>query len=151
MRVDGEVREITHGMKLDRYKNHDVEVVIDKLVVAEKDDRRLKQSVATAMRQGDGLMMILDAQSESIRHYSKRLMCPVTGLSYREPAPHNFSFNSPQGACPKCKGLGVVNQIDVDKVIPDRELSIYEGAISPLGKLMKSCTVLMNGLKSRVR
>ena len=86
------MREITHGMKLDRYKNHDVEVVIDKLVVAEKDDRRLKQSVATAMRQGDGLMMILDAQSESIRHYSKRLMCPVTGLSYREPAPHNFSF-----------------------------------------------------------
>ena len=134
VRVDGEVREITHGMKLDRYKNHDVEVVIDKLVVAEKDDRRLKQSVATAMRQGDGLMMILDAQSESIRHYSKRLMCPVTGLSYREPAPHNFSFNSPQGACPKCKGLGVVNQIDVDKVIPDRELSIYEGAIAPLGK-----------------
>ena len=134
VRVDGEVREVTHGMKLDRYKNHDVEVVIDKLVVTEKDDRRLKQSVATAMRQGDGLMMILDAQSESIRHYSKRLMCPVTGLSYREPAPHNFSFNSPQGACPKCKGLGVVNQIDVDKVIPDRELSIYEGAIAPLGK-----------------
>ena len=134
VRVDGEVREVAHGMKLDRYKNHDVEVVIDKLVVTEKDDRRLKQSVATAMRQGDGLMMILDAQSESIRHYSKRLMCPVTGLSYREPAPHNFSFNSPQGACPKCKGLGVVNQIDVDKVIPDRELSIYEGAIAPLGK-----------------
>ena len=134
VRVDGEVREVTHGMKLDRYKNHDVEVVIDKLVVTEKDNRRLKQSVATAMRQGDGLMMILDAQSESIRHYSKRLMCPVTGLSYREPAPHNFSFNSPQGACPKCKGLGVVNQIDVDKVIPDRELSIYEGAIAPLGK-----------------
>ena len=86
------------------------------------------------MRQGDGLLMILDAQTESVRHYSKRLMCPVTGLSYREPAPHNFSFNSPQGACPKCKGLGVVNQIDVDKVIPDRELSIYEGAIAPLGK-----------------
>ena len=134
VRVDGEVREITHGMKLDRYKNHDIEVVIDKLVVTEKDDRRLKQSVATAMRQGDGLLMILDAQTESIRHYSKRLMCPVTGLSYREPAPHNFSFNSPQGACPKCKGLGVVNQIDVDKVIPDCEQSIYEGAIAPLGK-----------------
>ena len=134
VRVDGEVREITHGMKLDRYKNHDIEVVIDKLVVTEKDDRRLKQSVATAMRQGDGLLMILDAQTESIRHYSKRLMCPVTGLSYREPAPHNFSFNSAQGACPKCKGLGVVNQIDVDKVIPDCEQSIYEGAIAPLGK-----------------
>ena len=134
VRVDGELREVTHGMKLDRYKNHDIEVVIDKLIVADKDDKRLKQSVATAMRQGDGLLMILDAQTENIRHYSKRLMCPVTGLSYREPAPHNFSFNSPQGACPKCKGLGAVNQIDVDKVIPDRELSIYEGAIAPLGK-----------------
>ena len=134
VRIDGELREVTHGMKLDRYKNHDIEVVIDKLIVADKDDKRLKQSVATAMRQGDGLLMILDAQTENIRHYSKRLMCPVTGLSYREPAPHNFSFNSPQGACPKCKGLGVVNQIDVDKVIPDRELSIYEGAIAPLGK-----------------
>ncbi len=134
VRIDGEVREITHGMKLDRYKNHDIEVVIDKLIVEDKDDKRLKQSVATAMRQGDGLLMILDAQTESIRHYSKRLMCPVTGLSYREPAPHNFSFNSPQGACPKCKGLGMVNQIDVDKVIPDRELSVYEGAIAPLGK-----------------
>ncbi len=134
VRVDGDVREITHGMKVDRYKNHDIEVVIDKLVVAGKDDKRLKQSVATAMRQGDGLLMILDAQTESIRHYSKRLMCPVTGLSYREPAPHNFSFNSPQGACPKCKGLGIVNQIDIDKVIPDRELSIHEGAIAPLGK-----------------
>ena len=96
------------------------------------------------MRQGDGLMMILDAQSESIRHYSKRLMCPVTGLSYREPAPHNFSFNSPQGVCPKCKGLGVVNQIDVDKVIPDRELSIYEGAIAPLGKYKNAMIFLAN-------
>ena len=127
VRIDGELREVTHGMKLDRYKNHDIEVVIDKLIVADKDDKRLKQSVATAMRQGDGLLMILDAQTENIRHYSKRLMCPVTGLSYREPAPHNFSFNSPQGACPKCKGLGVVNQIDVDKVIPDRELSTAPG------------------------
>ena len=138
VRVDGEVREALPGMKLDRYKNHDVEVVIDKLVVADKDDTRLKNSVATAMRQGDGLLMILDAQTDSIRHYSKRLMCPVTGLSYREPAPHNFSFNSPQGACPKCKGLGVVSQIDIDKVIPDRELSISEGAIAPLGKYKNS-------------
>ena len=138
VRVDGEVREALPGMKLDRYKNHDVEVVIDKLVVADKDDTRLKNSVATAMRQGDGLLMILDAQTGSIRHYSKRLMCPVTGLSYREPAPHNFSFNSPQGACPKCKGLGVVSQIDIDKVIPDRELSISEGAIAPLGKYKNS-------------
>ena len=134
VRVDGEVREVTHGMKLDRYKNHDIEVVIDKMVVTDKDDKRLKQSVATAMRQGDGLLLILDVATESIRHYSKRLMCPVTGLSYREPAPHNFSFNSPQGACPKCKGLGVVSQIDVDKVVPDRSMSIYEGAIAPLGK-----------------
>ena len=135
VRVDGEIREVTHGMKLDRYKNHDIEVVIDKMVVStEKDDKRLKQSVTTAMQQGDGLIMILDSGTNEIRHYSKRLMCPVTGLSYKEPAPHNFSFNSPQGACPRCKGLGFVNLIDVDKVIPDRNLSIYEGAISPLGK-----------------
>ena len=138
VRVDGEVCEALPSMKLDRYKNHDVEVVIDKLAVADKDDTRLKNSVATAMRQGDGLLMILDAQTDSVRHYSKRLMCPVTGLSYREPAPHNFSFNSPQGACPKCKGLGVVSQIDIDKVIPDRELSIAGGAIAPLGKAKNS-------------
>ena len=135
VRVDGEVREIMHGMKLDRYKNHDIEVVIDKMVVApDKDDKRLKQSVATAMQQGDGLIMILDATTNEVRHYSKRLMCPVTGIAYKEPAPHNFSFNSPQGACPRCKGLGYVNLIDVDKVIPDRNLSIYEGGIAPLGK-----------------
>ena len=135
VRVDGEVREIMHGMKLDRYKNHDIEVVIDKMVVAaDKDDKRLKQSVATAMQQGDGLIMILDASTNEVRHYSKRLMCPVTGIAYKEPAPHNFSFNSPQGACPRCKGLGYVDLIDVDKVIPDRNLSIHEGGIAPLGK-----------------
>ena len=135
VRVDGEIREIMHGMKLDRYKNHDIEVVIDKMVVAaDKDDKRLKQSVATAMQQGDGLIMILDATTNEVRHYSKRLMCPVTGIAYKEPAPHNFSFNSPQGACPRCKGLGYVNLIDVDKVIPDRSLSIHEGGIVPLGK-----------------
>lgn len=134
VRVDGEVREITHGMKLDRYKNHDIEVVIDKLKVSDKDAKRLKESVATAMLQGDGLIMVYDVDKEEARHYSKRLMCPVTGLSYREPAPHNFSFNSPQGACPRCKGLGYVDLIDVDKVIPDRSLSIHEGAIAPLGK-----------------
>ena len=134
VRVDGEVREVMHGMKLDRYKNHDIEVVIDKMVVSEKEDNRLKQSVSTAMTQGDGLIMILDATNNEIRHYSKRLMCPVTGLSYQEPAPHNFSFNSPQGACPRCKGLGYVNLIDVDKVIPDNELTIHEGGIAPLGK-----------------
>ena len=134
VRVDGEVREVMHGMKLDRYKNHDIEVVIDKMVVSDKDENRLKQSVATAMQQGDGLMMILDASNNEVRHYSKRLMCPVTGIAYKEPAPHNFSFNSPQGACHRCKGLGYVNLIDVDKVIPDRELSIHEGGIAPLGK-----------------
>lgn len=138
VRVDGEIREITHGMKLDRYKNHDIEVVIDKMIVSDKDDKRLKQSVATAMRQGDGLLMIFDADDNTLRHYSKLLMDPKTGLSYKEPAPHNFSFNSPQGACPRCKGLGVINQIDVDKVIPDRDLSIYEGAIIPLGKHKQS-------------
>ena len=138
VRVDGEVREALPGMKLDRYKNHDVEVVIDKLIPSDKDDVRLKNSVATAMKQGDGLLMIQDMASGEVRHYSKRLMCPVTGLSYREPAPHNFSFNSPQGACPKCKGLGVVNLIDIDKVIPDRSLSIAGGAIVPLGKYKNS-------------
>ena len=125
VRIDGEVREITHGLKLDRYKNHDIEVVVDKLIVEDKDDKRLKQSVATAMRQGDGLLMILDAQTESIRHYSKRLMCPVTRLSYREPAPHNFSFNSPQGACPRCKGFGFVSQFSLVKLIPNKEMAIY--------------------------
>jgi len=138
VRVDGEVREALPGMKLDRYKNHDVEVVVDKLVPSDKDDARLKSSVATAMKQGDGLLMVLDAEKDELRHYSKRLMCPVTGLSYREPAPHNFSFNSPQGACPKCKGLGVVSLIDIDKIIPDRSLSIAEGAIVPLGKYKNS-------------
>ena len=138
VRVDGEVREALPGMKLDRYKNHDVEVVIDKLVVSDKDDARLKGSVATAMRQGDGLLIVLDASTNEIRHYSKRLMDPVSGLSYREPAPHNFSFNSPQGACPKCKGLGYINQIDIDKVIPNRNLSVYEGAVVPLGKYKNS-------------
>jgi len=138
VRVDGEMKEALPGMRLDRYKNHDVEVVIDKLIVADKDDVRLKNSVATAMRQGDGLLMVLDADNNSVRHYSKLLMDPVTGLSYKEPAPHNFSFNSPQGACPKCKGLGVVSMVDVDKVIPDKELSIHDGAIAPLGKYKNS-------------
>ena len=138
VRVDQKICEALPGMKLDRYKNHDIEVVIDKLIVSEKDDNRLKSSVSTAMKQGDGLIMVLDADNETVRHYSKRLMCPVTGLSYRDPAPHNFSFNSPQGACPKCKGLGVISQIDIDKVIPNRELSIYEGALAPVGNYKNS-------------
>jgi excinuclease ABC subunit A len=107
---------------------------VDKFVMTQVDVTRLKQSMATAMKQGDGLVMILDAGSGELRRYSRRLMCPVTGLAYKDPAPHNFSFNSPQGACPKCKGLGVVSKIDVDKIIPDRSLSIYEGGIVPLGK-----------------
>ena len=134
MRIDGSLVEITRGMKVDRYKNHDIEVVIDKLQVSAKDEERLKKSVSIAMKQGEGLILILDKDSEAIKHYSKRLMCPTTGISYSDPAPNNFSFNSPQGACPHCKGLGVINQIDLEKVIPDKKLSIYEGGISALGK-----------------
>ena len=133
-RIDGEVREITKGMKLDRYKNHDIEIVIDKLAVGDKDDDRLRKSVAVAMRAGEGPLMVLDKDTNNLKHYSKRLMCPTTGMSYGDPAPNNFSFNSPQGACPRCKGLGYVNQIDLDKVIPDKSLSIHGGAITPLGK-----------------
>ena len=135
VRVDGGLKEITEGMKLDRYKNHDIEVVVDKMAVKEnQDDSRLKKSVATAMKVGDGLIMILDNDSNEAKYFSKRLMCPTTGMAYSDPAPNNFSFNSPQGACPKCKGLGVINEIDMDKVIPHREISIYNGAITPLGK-----------------
>ena len=134
IRVDGEMLEIVRGMKVDRYKNHNIEVVIDKLAVSSKDEERLKKSVSTAMKQGDGLIMILDKDTGEIKHFSKRLMCPTTGISYSDPAPNNFSFNSPQGACPHCKGLGIINQIDIAKVIPDKKLSIYEGGIVPLGK-----------------
>ncbi len=134
MRIDGEVMEITRGMKVDRYKNHNIEVVIDKLKVQGKDDERLKKTIEVAMKQGDGVIMILDKDNSELKSYSKRLMDPVTGISYPEPAPNNFSFNSPEGACPKCKGLGYVNEIDLKKVIPDTNKSIYEGAIAPLGK-----------------
>ena len=136
MRVDGEVQEITIGMKVDRYKYHDIEVVIDKLNLSsdQMPDERLKKSVQIAMKQGDGLIMILDKDSGAVKHFSRRLMCPTTGISYSDPAPNNFSFNSPQGACPHCKGLGYINEIDLAKVIPDRKLSIYEGGIVPLGK-----------------
>ena len=138
VRIDGEMCEMSRGMMLERYKNHDIEVVIDKLVVDAKDTQRLKQSVATTLQQGEGLVMIMEMPSGTVRHYSKHLMCPVTGLSYKEPDPHNFSFNSPQGFCPKCKGLGVVSQVDVDKVVPDRSLSVYDGALAPLGKYRRS-------------
>jgi excinuclease ABC subunit A len=134
VRVDGELREIFHGMKLDRYKNHNIEVVIDKLVVSATDERRLKDSLRIAMKQGDGLVVVLDAETNEARHFSKRLMCPVTGLSYGEPAPHNFSFNSPHGACHKCKGLGEVNLLDMEKIVPDSSQTIYQGGIAPLGK-----------------
>ena len=134
IRVDGEIKEIVRGMKVDRYKNHSIEVVIDKLRVQSKDDERLKKSVQVAMRQGDGTLMVLDDQDGTIRNYSKRLMDPATGLSYGDPAPNIFSFNSPEGACPHCKGLGVVDEIDIHKVIPDDKLSIHAGAIAPLGK-----------------
>ena len=134
IRVDGEMLEIVRGMKVDRYKNHNIEVVIDKLAVSSKDEDRLKKSVSIAMKQGEGLIMILDKETGAIKHFSKRLMCPTTGISYSDPAPNNFSFNSPQGACPHCKGLGTINQIDLNKVIPDKKQSIYEGGIAPLGK-----------------
>ena len=138
VRIDGELREITHGMKLDRYKNHSIELVIDKLIVDKDDERRLQESVKTAMKQGDGQLMVLDAETQEIRHYSRTLMDPQTGLSYSEPAPHSFSFNSPQGAGPKCKGLGYVNIIDKNKIIPNDEKSISEGGIVPLGKYKNS-------------
>ena len=138
VRIDGELCEMSRGMMLERYKNHDIEVVIDKLAVDAKDTQRLKQSLATALAQGEGLVMIMEMPSGEVRHYSKRLMCPVTGLAYKEPDPHNFSFNSPQGFCPKCKGLGVISSVDVDKVVPDRTLSVYDGALAPLGKYRRS-------------
>ena len=134
VRVDGEILEITRGMKVDRYKNHNIEVVIDKLKVQNKDDERLKKTIQTAMKQGDGVIMIYDKDTDELKNFSKRLMCPTTGISYPEPAPNNFSFNSPEGACAKCKGLGYVNEIDLTKVIPDNTQSIYDGAIIPLGK-----------------
>ena len=145
IRVDGELLEITRGMKVDRYKNHDIEVVIDKMklpaVPTEEGGAgypdRLKKSVSIAMKQGDGLIMILDAtdsEQGEVKFFSKRLMCPTTGISYSDPAPNTFSFNSPQGACPHCKGLGIINQIDLAKVIPDRKVSIHDGGIVPLGK-----------------
>ena len=156
VRVDGNVMELTEGMKVDRYKNHDIEVVIDRLKVPAHAGQspsatsstdgtvpgnqpttppeRLKKTVQTAMKQGEGLIMIMDYDTGEVRHFSKRLMCPTTGISYNDPAPNTFSFNSPQGACPRCKGLGYINEIDIDKVIPDRCQSIHDGGIAPLGK-----------------
>ena len=134
VRVDGEMRQVDYGMKLDRYKTHDIEVVIDKLIVNKKDEKRLRESVKSAMKQGDSVMMVMDKTTASIRYFSRQLMCPSTGLAYIDPAPHNFSFNTPKGACPTCKGLGVINRIDIDKIIPDKKLSIAQSGIAPLGK-----------------
>ena len=141
VRVDGELQEIFQGMKVDRYKNHDIEVVIDRMQVKRTEEQgaaasseRLRKSVQTAMKQGEGLLMIMDYETGEAKHFSRRLMCPTSGISYSEPAPNTFSFNSPQGACPRCKGLGYVNEIDLDKVIPNRKKNIHDGAIVPLGK-----------------
>ena len=134
VRVDGELHEITQGMKVDRYKNHDIEAVIDRMAVKDTIDERLKKSVQMAMKQGEGRVMIMDHETGNVKHFSKQLMCPTTGISYSEPAPNTFSFNSPQGACPRCKGLGYINEIDLNKVIPNRKHSIYDGGIAPLGK-----------------
>ena len=144
VRIDGEVQEIKQGMKVDRYKNHDIEVVIDRLAVKAipdnpdipvQPDDRLRKTIQIAMKQGEGLIMIMDYETGHVKHFSKRLMCPTSGISYSEPAPNTFSFNSPQGACPRCKGLGYINEIDMDKVIPNRQHSIYEGGIVPLGQM----------------
>lgn len=134
MRVDGEILEVTRGMKVDRYKNHNIEVVIDKLAVQGSDDIRLANSIKTAMKQGEGVLMIMDKDTGSIKNFSKRLMDPATGLAYSDPAPNMFSFNSLEGACHHCKGLGVINEIDISKVIPDNKKNIHDGAIAPLGK-----------------
>jgi excinuclease ABC subunit A len=134
VRVDGEIREIIPGMRVDRYKNHNIEILVDKLAVSNQFADKLQSSVRIAMKQGAGLILVHDAETGEVRHYSRSLMCPATGLSYGEPAPHNFSFNSPQGACPRCKGIGSIDTIDVDKIVPDPGLSIAAGGILPLGK-----------------
>ena len=134
VRINGEIREITHGLKLDRYKTHNIELVIDKFRVGEITDKRLRDSVFMALDQGDGVMMVLESETDAPRYFSRHLMCPVTGISYNEPAPHTFSFNSPMGACTHCSGLGEISSIDIKKLIPDPLLSIRKGGIEPLGK-----------------
>ena len=134
VRIDGDIQELSYGLKVDRYKIHDIELVIDRIIVQDNNRQRLSKSLKQGMQQGDGIIMILDVEADSIRYFSRNLMCPTTGISYNEPAPHNFSFNSPHGACPTCKGLGFINEIDIEKIIPNPSLSIYNGAIVPLGK-----------------
>ncbi len=137
-RVDGEIKEITQGFRVDRYKNHFIEIVIDRISINEDAKKRLKDSMQTAMKQGNGVLLVMDYETNEVKYYSKQLMCPTTGISYTEPAPHNFSFNSPQGACPKCNGLGRITEIDMDKIIPDRSKSIKKGGIAPLGSYKNS-------------
>lgn len=137
-RIDGEIREITPGMSVDRYKIHVIEIVIDKIVVDNPDLKRLKASVATAMKNGKGVMMVKEYDGDTLKYYSRNLMCPDSGVSYNDPAPHSFSFNSPHGACPKCKGLGYITAVDLDKIVPDKSLSVYDGGILPLGKYKNS-------------
>ncbi|MEN8229714.1 MAG: excinuclease ABC subunit UvrA [Bacteroidota bacterium] len=132
-RVDGEIEEVVQGMRIDRYKNHDIEVVIDRLTAREKDRRRLKKSLISALKQGKGVTMILEKDGNKPRYFSSQLMCPTSGISYNEPAPHSFSFNSPQGACPHCNGLGTINDVDIRKLIPDDSKSIRKGALLPVG------------------
>jgi Excinuclease ATPase subunit len=134
VRINSEIRELTPGMKLDRYKTHYIELVVDKFKVGDTSDKRLNDSILMSLDQGDGVMMVLDSDNNEPRYFSRHLMCPTTGLSYNEPAPHTFSFNSPQGACPHCNGLGEISSIDEKKLIPDKELSIRKGGIEPLGK-----------------
>ena len=138
MRVDGQVMDIVPDMKVDRYKNHNIEVVVDKLVANSKDTERLKKSIEIAMKLGEGLLMLLERGSDEPKYYSKKLMCPTTGISYNDPAPNNFSFNSPEGYCPRCKGLGYVSLIDEDKIVPNKNLSVSEGGLAPLGKAKSS-------------
>jgi excinuclease ABC subunit A len=134
VRIDGELKELTPGLKLDRYKNHSIEVVIDKLSIVESAEKQMQRSLTLALREGNGLIMIVDPESKEVRHFSRKLMCPSTGLSYKDPAPHNFSFNSPHGSCPECKGIGSINRITIGKIIPDPDNCVYHGGIAPLGK-----------------
>lgn len=138
IRIDGKIEDLRPNMLVDRYKSHNIEIVIDKLFVKPEMEKRLKDSVQTAMIHGEGVSMIMDKETERFQYFSRTLMCPTSGISYQEPAPHSFSFNSPHGACPKCKGLGIVSIVDLDKIIPNNTISIYKGGIAPLGKFTNS-------------
>ena len=138
VRIDGEIKELSFGMQLDRYKVHDIEIVIDTILIKDEYEKRIHQSLQTALRHGKGILMILPIGSNKVRHFSKHLMCPVTGIAYNDPEPNSFSFNSPYGACPHCNGLGQVSEVDLDKIIPDQELSIKKGGLTPLGEYKSS-------------